>query len=359
MELIKINGSSRDITDLLRNAEYDLYDRLRSYQNAAGITVVQDYDLFANEVKLGNPQGARIVKGYNDPLSPTRLTQIQSSNSNAEFAYDPFGRLGAWSSPSSAATLAYDLAGNLTQIISGGQTTSLSYIAQSNKFSHANRAGQQIAYAYYSDGWITSFNKGAGHTTSFVRSKYFGKMYDRITSINQTDPERFDYIFLRDGKGRKVLQKLYGLGDSLEQTFYCYAYQGRLMYDLHGADLESGTIYVYANGKLISEYNPGTGAATDLMYDKVGTLRYVCYKNGSTVIQKAVDYETPWGKPSGYGSLFPKVRFVYGGMEYLERAGLYDCEGNPYFPEYGFTACPSLAASSLTSYRPFGNDPIR
>lgn len=353
--ILKKSDDSKTHT-LLSDPKHDVFDQICTYTNAQGKTVQCRNTIYQHLVELGETaNGPKVKKVYCKHIDPDIPGSIDIDNGNnkivSEFVYDELQRLiscqqtGATPSDS---TYTYDYMDNLTFNRIGEELYTFTYDENKLKFIKNSSRITVADFTYYEDGLLSKYVKNQESYT-LTRDAFFASKYQSITK----DSSSTTLNFLYNALGNKLVEKS---GTSL--LFYGYSGEGQLDYTTKSGSYGQNTLYIYCGSKLIAEFHLDSEELISLMYDNMLTLRYLSTTQSGTVKAKALNYTTPWGKFTGYGTEIPKVTFLYGGLSYLELLDCYEDDGELFLPEYGISGSPSLNQTFKTPYRPFGAQPI-
>lgn len=359
--LKKADGSNPII--IIDNATYDIFDQLAGYTNAQDKKVIRNWSAFGHLKTIGEKNlscaTTKTYFNYLEPDNPNLINIYDSNNkSTLQLDYNAINQLSLFQTQTTDGkninqSFSYDSHGNLLQTYDNLTDKSITMEYDSAHRNQLIKVKDETAkvlasITYDNDGFMTQYNSTSNLT--FTKENYYSSKAQKVAS--PTDEKEYSYTF--DYLGRKSTSTY-----QKNELIYGYGFNSQLTYSIANGSYGKNALYIFCEDELVAEYNSHTNQIISLMYDNMATLRYVSYIDKKIVQSRAVEYTSPWGEPNGYGTLFPKVTFLYAGMEYLEEINAYDNDGKLYFPQYGITNTPSLGMNFHTPYRIYGNVPIR
>lgn len=339
------NGNRTSMVDNLGTSgySYDVLNRMTSYANPFGKTILYGYDANGNRTSLTYPDGKKVSYTYD---AMNRLATVTDwLTTEAIYTYDAVGNLVQTLNPNNTkATYTYDVAERLTEFLN---TKSNSSVISSYSYTldaignHASvtkdeplapiLASQNIAYTYDAENRLTA--AGDRSYTYDANGNLTGKgsytfSYDYENRLSQSNiggtATQYDY----DGLGNRLGKTVGGAN-----TRYVLDINGTLSNVLAETDGTAAitVYYIYGLG-LISKVLPDDTACY-YHYDSRGST--VALTDPSQETTDAYAYDSFGSSANSTGTIQNPFKYVgrYGVME--EGNGLNYIRARYYSPEIG------------------------
>lgn len=215
-----------------------------------------DLDYRATGVSVTGKSGVLEALTYtlDNADNVTAIADAVNTANGQTLGYDVLNRLTSATSGAGgygALGWAFDKNGNLTSRTVSGTTTTYGYTANTNRLASIVAGGATTTVATNANGSITSIPPA--NSTSAATFAY--NVAGRLASVTGNATPA---TFLYDDWGRRFSKSDTGGGT----TTYAYGKSGAL---LEEAGALAVTDYIYANGRLIGTYVPGSGSSAALV----------------------------------------------------------------------------------------------
>ena len=219
---------------------YDQDYRLTDIDTGGGVAAVQDLTL--------GYDGRDNITAITDNLDPAR---------DQGFGYDALSRLTSASGPYGDIAYTYDPVGNreTRDVTVGAVTTSeaYSYALDSNRLLSVDVGGTLRSVTHGASGNIVADDRGADPDLTFDYD-----LDDRLVQVNRGGLPLKQYV--HNGAGERVVKQAPG---GFDPEYFHYDQAGRLLAESDGTGAWPRS-YVYLNGLLIAQVEPGGGAGTPI-----------------------------------------------------------------------------------------------
>lgn len=219
---------------------YDQDYRLTDIDTGGGVAAVQDLTL--------GYDGRDNITAITDNLDPAR---------DQGFGYDALSRLTSASGPYGDIAYTYDPVGNreTRDVTVGAVTTSeaYSYALDSNRLLSVDVGGTPRTLTHGASGNVTADDRGADPDLGFDYD-----LDDRLVQVNRGGLPLKQYV--HNGAGERVVKQAPG---GFDPEYFHYDQAGRLLAESDGTGAWPRS-YVYLNGLLIAQVEPGGGAGTPI-----------------------------------------------------------------------------------------------
>ena len=193
----------------LAQVTYDSIGRIRTQTDAAGLTLIYDYDALNQPTRVTYPDG-RTEQFTWSSGRPFELTQETSRGGKVNrYTYDPQKRLTGSIAPDSGLTRQiYDADGNLTKLLDANSNpTAFAYDADNLVTAQTYADGKGTTYTYDAAGRVKTRTNARG-----IRTAYSYDLNGNLTGIDYADSTP-DVAFVYDAHNR-LIQRTDGIGVS-------------------------------------------------------------------------------------------------------------------------------------------------
>ncbi|MDJ0947097.1 MAG: DUF6531 domain-containing protein, partial [Kiloniellales bacterium] len=219
---------------------YDQDYRLKDIDTGDGVTAVQDLTI-----------------GYDGRDNITAITDNLDATRDQGFGYDALSRLTSASGPYGDIAYTYDAVGNReTRDVTVDSVTTnevYSYALDSNRLLSVDVGGTLRSLTHGLSGNITADDRGADPDLGFDYD-----LDDRLVRVNRGGLPLKEYLY--NAGGERVVKQAPG---GFDPEYFHYDRSGRLLAESDGTGAWPRS-YVYLNGLLIAQVEPGSGGGTPI-----------------------------------------------------------------------------------------------